>query len=227
MKLAEKPKADIDPALIREILEGWARWAHYSRGRGSRSILASLMDGMAKGRRICKTCAGLKRVAGHKVGSSLPFVKCPDCEGEGAKPLEAERPRQTLPCTACGGTGRRKGIRKRYPGTGEINGKTCPKCGGSGWRVYVACLANPAFIHGNGPHCEPSFPLYERVDRILAAWKVDPKNEKYYQVLKYEYVASGTQQQKARTMRWRYSTYTTRLQRAHEMFAEALKISEY
>lgn len=114
-------------------------------------------------------------------------------------------------CTVCNGTGKARLDAVGGMGQAFI---PCPNCEG-GRIKETDPRANPAFIRGQGPRYEPSFPIYETIDKTVAQWGTQDKKIKYYFVIIYEYTRPGDQQIKAEKLHISRTAYQTHLMRAH------------
>lgn len=119
---------------VRHYLEQWARWPTVLRG-SSGGIGGTVIGRLVSGKRlrVCTLCHGEKRIPGKLVGVKHPVIVCPQCNAEGYEPatLDTESRQNLVRCEVCKHSGR----------PGEINGRTCLPCRGSGWRrrLVEAC----------------------------------------------------------------------------------------
>ncbi len=197
---------------IREQMEGWAHWRHYRHGGLGKTILQRVLEGMPG--TGCPTCAGKGRASGALIGRKGTFIACPTCGGNGRVKLDASDYKiRTRPCPHCfvktceGDKGR---------STGEVNGRTCIQCGGSGVLVRETDKVNPAFI--TSTYCEPDHPTYQRIDRLVCELKRRDVLLGYFFVVDAEYCdrRGGTQTIKAERLGIGFDSYRKRLQRALE-----------
>lgn len=104
-------------------------------------MLGRLLDNLPA--RTCPDCNGTGQVPGYRVGSALAFVKCQrsGCShGRIKADLQDDRPGHLVPCPHC--------IRDERS-TGEIDGRTCFHCRGSGTvMTRGVCRINNALIQG-------------------------------------------------------------------------------
>lgn len=191
---------------IRQQLEHWARWRHfrYTGGIG-KTILQRVMEGMPGTN--CPTCAGRGRAPGALIGRKGTHIQCPTCGGSGRVKLDAnDRRVHVKPCPACLVDGRPRG---------EIDGRTCYRCGGRMMLVVILDKVNPAFI--NSTWRDPDNPTLQRIDRLVCELELRRDTRKYHVVLWEEFCGrSGTQEHKATRLGVGYDTYRKRLQRAVE-----------
>ncbi|HEX9813296.1 MAG TPA: hypothetical protein VGA88_14570 [Burkholderiales bacterium] len=124
-----------------DALERWARWrvdgtsgtsGQYVGGGGD--TLARLQE--IKRCRICPQCQGLQRIG---------LRRCPTCHGVGTVAVGSalKEYHREVDCKMC-----RVIVDGEWRSIGEINGKTCWRCGGSGKRIEAARYVHPALIPG-------------------------------------------------------------------------------
>lgn len=186
---------------IRDYMERWARW-RLGGGRMApgKTILQRMLDGMPS--TICPQCKG----AGH----TARFPICPSCGGGGRVKLKPAPPSvRTVPC----------------PGKcerGEIDGRTCHRCGGVGTVAMAELKVNPAFIPST--YIAPSDPLSEKIDRLVCELRQRDELLGHWFVVYAEYIdqRKGTQEMRAQRMRLGYDAYKKRLQRALDWIGDAL-----
>lgn len=217
----------------RQAFEGWARWrvgGVTTAFQQMSSLTGRLMDGMRS--TTCPDCKGEGRIPGHRVGSQLAWIDpCPTCLG--AKrvkgDLHAARSIKSQWCAVCWDE-------KAERSTGEVNGRTCAPCRGSGWRVRVQLEVNPAGIKGTryyGVNEDPD-PASMCIDRLVATWS---RTEGAYWVAMYRVVmaeyccidprsgrtCAGTQEAKAAALNMRRQFFSRMLTDAHQRAQEALE----
>jgi RecJ-like exonuclease len=156
----------VNPADIRTKMEKWAIWSARREGDTSLgwpriTIIGKLMRDMPTTR--CSTCDGHGRVPGSRVGSSLAFLTCPLCNGKGKIDTDPHvRGGLTKPCGRCDKDSTGKP-------TGEINGKTCSSCRGTG-RItnHDNAAVNPAFLRSTkqGAYIEDD-QISQRIDWLI------------------------------------------------------------
>lgn len=124
---------------VRHYLEQWARWPTVLRSSSSGyngTVIGRLVSG--KRMRVCTLCEGERRIPGKRVGVKHPIIVCPRCNGEGneAATLDTDGRQRLVRCEVCKPA---EGDSTARPG--EINGRTCVPCRGSGWRrlLVEAC----------------------------------------------------------------------------------------
>lgn len=190
---------------IREQMERWARWRHDPNRHGyGRTVLQRMLEGMPGTN--CPTCSGR--------GYTRRYPVCPGCSGAGRVRLDQKADRAvTRQCPEC----MRDGFSR-----GEIDGRTCHKCRGSGVAVYHAHKVNPAFI--SSTRVAVSDVICERIDRLVCELSRRGQTIIYWYVIGAEYMDSrgGTQEMKAQRCLLTVECYKKRLQRALEWIAEAL-----
>lgn len=198
---------------IREQMEGWARWRHYRHAGYGKTILQRVLEGMPGTN--CPTCAGSGRAPGALIGRKGTFIACPTCGGNGRVKLDAsDHQLRTRPCPHCRLPGERES-------RGEVNGRTCIPCRGTGVLVRETDKVNPAFI--TSTYREPDHPTYQRIDRLVCELRRRDHLLSYYFVVHSEYCdARGTQAMKADRLGITYANYCKRLQRALEWIDDSL-----
>lgn len=200
---------------IRDLMEGWSRYRrNHSNGAYGKTILQRVLEGMPG--TGCPTCAGKGRAAGALIGLKGTFIPCPTCGGSGRVKLDAtDHQVRTWHCPHC-----------RIPGEvesrGEINGRTCIPCRGTGLIVRETDKVNPAFI--TSTYLEPDHPTYQRIDRLVCEFKQRDSLLGYYFVIYQEFIdgRGGTQAMKADRLGIGYDNYCKRLQRALEWIETSL-----
>ena len=147
---------------IRDLMDGWAIHRRCrSNGGYGKTILQRVLEGMPGTN--CPTCAGKGRAPGALIGRKGTFIACPTCGGSGRVKLDATDHRvRTSDCQQC--HVQRPG-EKQGRSTGEINGRTCIHCRGTGQIVHETDKVNPAFI--TSTYREPDHPTYQRIDRLV------------------------------------------------------------
>ncbi len=175
---------------IREELEGWAHWRHYRNGGYGKTMTEKFIEGMPGTR--CPACAGRGK-RGHDT--------CATCHGAGQVHLApASHEVSITVCPRCE--------------RGEINGRTCVACRGSGYRTTIEAKINPAHIRST--YQSPDYPIYERIDRLVCELRRRDQLLGYYFVIWAEYCDSrgGTQAIKAQRLLLKPDCYESRLRRA-------------
>lgn len=183
---------------IREALERWARWRHFRYGGYGKTLTEKFIEGMPGTR--CPTCAGRGKRGREQ---------CPTCEGAGRVRLDPGATRvRVFECRRCE--------------RGEINGRTCHWCRGSGVRTVVDYRINPAHIRST--YLVPDDPVCQRIDRLVCEMKRRETLLGYWFVVNAEYVdgRGGTQADKAQRMLLTADCYESRLRRALEWIGYAL-----
>lgn len=175
---------------IRDLMEGWSRYRrNHSNGGYGKTILQRVLEGMPG--TGCPTCAGKGRAAGALIGRKGTFIPCPTCGGTGRVKLDAtDHQVRTRRCEHCLHPYERES-------RGEINGRTCIYCRGTGLIVRETDKVNPAFI--TSTYCESDHPTYQRIDRLVCEFRQRDVLLGYYFVIYYEYIDScgGNQRMKA------------------------------
>ena len=130
-----------------EAMERWVRWRHDAAYYGtsgrpvgaSGNLLGRLQAG-GKRRATCPQCKGDKRIP--MPGTSRTRA-CPKCEAVGVvfEDLEVSERIRTVPCAVCYDADAKRGM-------GEVNGRTCHKCGGSGEVIDAERYVHPVLIPG-------------------------------------------------------------------------------
>jgi hypothetical protein len=151
---------------IIEIMEQWAKWlsgpSGQTMGYGT-NVLERLIRGMPSTR--CRTCDGEGEALRDRPNGSRGYDLCPDCQGSGRinlKPTTAKTGRACQHCRVKVGDG--------WESKGEIEGRTCIHCRGSG-RIMGESIhhkANPATIPSTA-HYQRDDSLMYQVDRIICA----------------------------------------------------------
>ena len=195
---------------VRHVLEGWARWrcGRHGIGWSPISLTGKLLNGMPGTN--CPTCGTKGRVKGEQFGVDDEWITCPTCSGKGRVPMELSPDAvRTRKCPRCV--------------KGEINGRTCFKCNGTGrYVVPNSVKVNPALIPPTRK-TDTVNPTFELVDRTIAAFRRNPGTLKYYFVVLQEYTRPGRQSDKARRMRISPRTYKRYLMDVHIRVDDALK----
>ena len=198
---------------IRDLMEGWSRYRrNRSNGGYGKTILQRVLEGMPG--TGCPTCAGKGRAPGALIGSKSTFIPCPTCGGSGRVKLDAtDHQVRTRHCPHCRVKGRSHG---------EINGRTCIHCRGTGVLVHETDKVNPAFI--TSTYREPDHPTYQRIDRLVCELKQRHELQGYWFVIDAEYCdhRGGTQAIKAQRLWITPGNYRLRLHRAMEWIEAGL-----
>lgn len=204
---------------IHDLMDRWSRYRRTQRlGGFGKTILQRMMEGVPG--TGCPTCGTKGRVPGSLVGSSDPFVKCPTCGGAGRVPLDANDYQEHIrDCPHC--YVRRPG-EKKGRSMGEVNGRTCIPCRGTGKLTHETDKVNPAFI--TSTYVEPDHPTYQRIDRLVCEFRRRPELLGYWFVIDAEYCdhRGGTQAIKAERLWITPDNYRKRLQRALEWIEASL-----
>lgn len=183
---------------IREQLERWARWRHYRYGGYGKTMTEKCLEGMPGTR--CPSCGG--------TGKRAKQV-CTTCYGDGrVLMLPSTQHIHTTPCTHCE--------------RGEVKGRTCVVCRGSGFRTTVENLINPANIRST--YQSPDDPVSQRIDRLVCELKQRDVLLGYYFVVWAEYcdARGGTQASKAQRLLLTPDCYESRLRRAVAWIGKAI-----
>ena len=195
---------------LTEAMERWARWRSVRAGNGLGwphiTITGKFMAGMPSTK--CTLCDGRERIPGWKVGAARQWIECPRCDGKGR--IKADPTSQCAPTKAC----------RACRSTGEINGKTCIRCRGSGRATNPdAGVVNPAFIRSTAPGGYTDDPLSQRIDWIICT----ALTEDHRAIILVEYTHSGTQQAKAPRCGVSQGYYSRMLSQAQKMIVAELK----
>lgn len=188
-----------------------------SAGRES-SLTGKIMAGMKSTK--CPTCKGEGKVPGAKVGSTLAWIDpCPQCAGERhiRGDLSARRKVIVRRCSHC--------LDAQGRSRGEVNGKTCHACKGSGKRVLVFEQVNPASIRPTGPRGLGVFsddPLSEQIDNIISGWSRRRHLRIYATVILSEHCDNGRQQDKAAKLKISQGWFARLLSQAYTMLGNQL-----
>lgn len=200
---------------IHDLMDRWSRYRRTQRlGGFGKTILQRVLEGMPG--TGCPTCAGKGRAAGALIGRKGTFIACPTCGGSGRVKLDTtDHQVRTRRCPHCH-------VPPERDSRGEINGRTCIHCRGTGVRVTETDKVNPAFI--TSTYVEPDHPTYERIDRLVCEFRRRPELEGYWYVVNAEYCdhRGGTQAIKAQRMLITPDSYRKRLQRALEWVGAGL-----
>ncbi len=196
---------------IIEIMEQWAKWlsgpSGQTMGYGT-NVLERLIRGMPSTR--CRTCDGEGMALRERSNGSRGYDLCPDCLGSGRinlKPTHAKTGRACPHCKDESGESK-----------GEIDGRTCCHCRGSG-RIAgesVHHKANPATIPGTA-HFQRDDSLMYRVDRIVCGL---PDLHKL--VAWQEYLRIGRQQDKYQRIGVGPKKYLSVLAEVHDAVEEGI-----
>lgn len=205
---------------IRALLERWARYrmGHATDGIGwpALSMTGKLMAGMPG--TFCPNCGGSGLL--NRAPAQAQSTVCPTCRGEGRinAELAATERSWTVRCDHCAeddGHGNKVA-------RGELHGKTCPHCRGSGQRTFVGRQINPAGIRSTRIGGRNEDPRLLRIDRIIAQWGHDDRNHSLYFVTLYEYTRLGRQSDKAARLGISQSRFSHLLAKAHIRLCQAL-----
>lgn len=198
---------------IRDLMEGWSRYRrNRSNGGYGKTILQRVLEGMPG--TGCPTCAGKGCAPGAIIGRKGTFIQCPTCGGSGRCQLDAlDHQVRTRRCPHCRV---RDAITGDAVSRGEINGRTCIHCRGTGQIVRETDKVNPAFI--TSTYREPDHPTFQRIDRLVCEFKRRDYLLGYWFVVNAEYCdeRGGTQAIRAERIGISYASYCKRLQRALE-----------
>lgn len=203
---------------IHDLMDRWSRYRRTQRlGGFGKTILQRVLEGMPG--TGCPTCAGKGRAAGALIGRKGTFIACPTCGGSGRVKLDAtDHQVRTRRCSHCH-------VPHERDSRGEINGRTCIHCRGTGVRVTETDKVNPAFI--TSTYVEPDHPTYERIDRLVCEFRRRPQLLGYWFVVDAEYCdhRGGTPAIKATRMGMPVSRYLLRLEQAHDMISHGLSVN--
>jgi hypothetical protein len=193
----------------REWMERWARWRHYRYGGFGKTMTEKFVEGMPGTR--CPGCGG--------TGKRAKEI-CTTCFGAGHVPMTpgADKVR-TASCAHC---------YVQLPGekhgrsTGEVNGRTCVLCRGSGVRTTIENKVNPAHIRST--YQTPDDPVSQRIDRLVCELRQRDVLLGYYFVVWAEYCdgRGGTEVIKAQRLLLTTPCYRKRLQRAVEWIGSSV-----
>ena len=209
---AIRPDAQL---AIRGLLERWARYriGHASDGIGwpPLSMTGKLMAGMPG--TFCPNCGGTGALSRPHDRNPHQTTRCPTCRGDGRinAELAATERSWTVSCEHCAdddGHGNKVA-------RGELHGKTCPHCRGSGQRTFVARQINPAGIRSTRMGGSGEDPRLIKIDRIIAQWGRDDHCRSLYFVTLYEYTRLGRQSDKAQRLGISQSRFSQLLSKAH------------
>lgn len=204
---------------IRDLMEGWSRYRrNRSNGGYGKTILQRVLEGMPG--TGCPTCAGKGRAAGALIGRKGTFIPCPTCGGTGRVKLDATD-HHVIPMRCPNCYVQRSG-EKKGRSMGEVNGRTCIHCRGTGQIVRETDKVNPAFI--TSTYCEPDHPTYQRIDRLVCELKQRDHLLSFYFVVDAEYCdrRGGTQAMKAERLGMSVARYVAMLDRALDMIQYGL-----
>jgi hypothetical protein len=195
---------------IQETLEGWARWRHDKNRIGwpDKSITGKLLESMPG--TYCPTCGGEGKAQGSKIGATYGYIICPTCGGNGRVKMELA-PNTYIKIETCPHCKR-----------GEVNGKTCIKCRGSGVIEINNIKINPASIKQTA-RAEPSHAVGELIDKTLCEWAASPLTHKRFLVVVYEYTRLGRKQDKARKIGISDRHYRRLLIMAHMILYDTIR----
>jgi RecJ-like exonuclease len=184
---------------IRQLMDTWARWRLYRHTGGfGKTVMASLLDGMPTTR--CPVCSGK--------GKTRLYPICPTCSGQGKVQLKPSNPRvATTRCHTCE--------------LGEIKGKTCHVCHGSGKLFKTRYIMNPAFIPSTRQSVDD--PTSEKIDLLVC--KLSRSGKTLYVVIDSEFCRNRgeTQEEAAIRLGIGYAAYRKRLERALSWIAKNLE----
>lgn len=175
---------------IREWMERWARWRHYRYGGFGKTMTEKFVEGMPGTH--CPGCGGRGKRA---------KAVCPTCYGSGHVMLSPTSHKVHITvCARCE--------------NGEISGRTCVSCRGSGYRTMIENKVNPAHIRST--YQTPDDPISQRIDRLVCELRQRQILLGYYFVVHAEYcdARGGTQAIKAQRLLLTADCYESRLRRA-------------
>lgn len=205
-----------------DAMERWVRWRSgvgYDDGTGGRPVGGSgnLLGRLQGGKRqkVCPICEGKKRVP---VPGQLIKRRCPTCDGVGTVPedLQAIERMRFVPCDGCMVNGKP---------TGEVDGRTCFTCRGSGERLEAELYVHPAMIPGTRIYGKQDpDPVSALINRTVVHWKHANVTYWWHRVVMEYYDPDGrTQEQKAARMGVSSSWFSKNLKQAHLRIQELLK----
>lgn len=145
---------------IEEIMKNWGKWVRSDRKDYKRALNVPT-PWIGRAQRFtrsvnCPTCRG-KGLVVVEVNKKMQRVTCRRCAGACSIVLNPLLASQKRKCTHC--------VTPSGSSSGEINGRTCIHCRGSGVvaRTTQSTLIVPAFIRAEG----------ERADKDDISWRVD------------------------------------------------------
>lgn len=202
---------------IRELMERWARWRIARRQGGyGKTFTQKCIEGMPGTN--CPACSGRGRLPGAVIAGKASWVICANCRGSGHVDLQRQRAPRRVPCPLhCGPT-----FLNRSEKSGELNGRTCPRCRGEGTVIESFVTVNPATIRSTFQ--APDDPVSERIDRLVCELRLRDATHSYYFVIRAEYMdpRGGTQEMKAQRINLSHGAYCMRLQRALDWIDSAM-----
>ncbi len=198
---------------IRERMEMWARYRWSGGGSGSRTFFDKVLRGMPGTN--CPACAGIGRLALGRQRGVEQYAICSNCGGAGK--IRLEKPRSFVRVRICP----RCRPMKAGDVAGEIGGRTCHRCRGSGKIIVDLTQVNPAFIHST--YLQPDNLVAQRIDRLVCELRQRDVLLGYWLVIHAEYcdIRGGTQVDKADRVGIAYENYKKRLTRALEWIEAA------
>lgn len=204
-----------------QTLEKWATWrvagGFYTGGSGL-TITGKMIHGMPGTN--CPTCGAKGRVPGAKYDLPDPFVTCPTCAGQGRVPMVPENiSTRRTDCPNCYDKQAERSL-------GEVKGVTCITCRGSGVKITHSFKANPALIRlpkKSGSRAIQRSIICERLDMVIAGFKINIRLFDLYRITVEEYTTDGTQLEKAGRMGGlSYRTYKRKLTEVKSRVAVSL-----
>lgn len=197
-------------------MEEWSRWrcagaygAVWMGGSGG-GLLGRLQSG--KRVRTCPRCEGTRRIA---VPGYKNTRRCPRCRGAGEllEDLATISRTSNRTCRACEVV--IEGVRRS---TGEINGKTCIFCGGSGRRIVTERTVHPASIAGTVIYgtVGQSNPVCSLISAEVLRWAQQDATLWWHYIVLEEYQPADnrTREQRAVQMGLSPSFYSRELKKA-------------
>ncbi len=206
---------------IRELMEMWVHYrVGYAARFGGRGVLERARAGVPHG--LCQACDGAGRVQVANYRGIAKYLICKQCGGTGKVRLdERDESIRSRDCPNCSPLflARRSKIR------GEIDGRTCHRCRGTGTITIHRRRVNPSFIPST--YRQPDNPICQRIDRLVCELRQREVLLGYWFVVHAEYLdqRGGTQAEKAGRIGLEFDAYRKRLQRSLEWIESALSDS--
>lgn len=207
------------PKSIRDIMWDWSYWRLH-RGiaiQPTSTMLGRLLSGLPS--TTCTLCHGHDKIPGHTIGSTMPFVKCPRCIDGKIKVNPDSGYRRIVECQRCKNP-------KTGKGRGEINGRTCSDCRGSGKRILVNLKVNPAFINSTKPAGHGAGSFIDKTSIKVDLIVLHLMTRRQQEVIALQYLHKGKQKEKAERLNITPARFCQIKARAHEVVATYLDKSD-
>lgn len=211
----------VKPSTI-AAMERWVRWRFEGSegssgiylGSGSGGLLGRLQSG--KRRRKCPRCNGWRRIFIAKLRRS---AGCPKCDGAGyiEENLEVTGRVRPIPCPVCWNDKAKRSL-------GEVNSKTCLKCGGR-CEIFVGTVqVHPSLIPGTRVYGRGmTDPISSLINVTVMRWQLDSRTHWLYWVVIECYAGSRSQTDIAKSLGVSDAWVSRYLKQAHLAIQEVIE----